>query len=110
MRSLKQLDLILRGDVLKAKPGEKILDFALGPLIVLNIVLAMTYGVCMGTFAVLGREVPEWQQVLASSVKVPLLFLITLIVTMPSLYVFSALLGTSLKPFQLLDHYGLRPN
>ena len=51
----------------------------------------------MGAFAVLGRDEPEWRQVMASAVKVPLLFAVTLLVTFPSLYVFAALLGSRLR-------------
>ena len=61
------------------------------------VVLAMIYGVCMGTFAVFRPKGADPMQVLASMVKVPLLFYLTLLVTFPSLYVFNALVGSRLR-------------
>lgn len=40
---------------------------------------------------------PEWRQLLAAVVKVPALFLLTLAITFPSLYVFNALVGSRLR-------------
>jgi hypothetical protein len=53
----------------------------------------------MGCYGLLTRgTVPDaWQQLLASAVKVPALFFLTLLVTFPSLYVFNALVGSRLK-------------
>jgi hypothetical protein len=61
------------------------------------IILAMIYGICMGTFAAFGVKGPGPIQILASMVKVPLLFYLTLLVTLPSLYVFNALVGSRLN-------------
>ncbi len=102
MNVLRQLDRILRGDALDRGPTGRRLDFAVAPLVVLAVLLAASYGACMGAFAVLARDTPEWRQVLASAVKVPLLFVLTLVVTFPSLYVFSALLGSRLRLPDLL--------
>ena len=57
----------------------------------------MSYGICMGIFAVFGEKGPTPMQVVASMVKVPLLFYLTLLVTLPSLYVFNALVGSRLS-------------
>ena len=43
-----------------------------------------------------------WEQLLASTVKVPLLFCLTLLVTFPSLYVFNALVGSRLSMVAML--------
>ncbi len=94
MSALRQLDRILRGEPLRDPSA---VSFALGPLVVLNVLLAATYGACLGAFAVLGRDDPEWRQVIASAAKVPLLFVVTLAVTFPSLYVFAALLGSRFR-------------
>ncbi len=51
----------------------------------------------MGTFALFRMKVPNVNQVVASMVKVPLLFYLTLLVTLPSLYVFNALVGSRLS-------------
>jgi hypothetical protein len=57
----------------------------------------MIYGVCMGSFAVFRAKGADPLQVVASMVKVPLLFYLTLLVTFPSLYVFNALVGSRLR-------------
>jgi hypothetical protein len=59
-------------------------------------VLGAAYGACMGVFALLREGRDGGLQMLASTLKVPLLFLLTLAVTFPSLYVFSALAGSRL--------------
>jgi hypothetical protein len=58
--------------------------------------LGMSYGFCMSSYAVL-RDDPQYMQVVASMIKVPLLFFLTLLVTFPSLYVFNALIGSRLS-------------
>ncbi len=60
------------------------------------VVLGGLYGFFMGWFSVRNGAELAGAQMLASMVKVPLLFLLTLIVTFPSLYVFNALLGSRL--------------
>ena len=60
------------------------------------IVLSMVYGACMGTFALFSGRSANMMQVLASMIKVPALFFLTLLVTLPSLYVFNALVGSRL--------------
>ena len=60
------------------------------------VLLAATYGMFMGLYAVFSREVHEYRQVLADMGKMPTLFLATLLICFPSLYVFSALLGSRL--------------
>ncbi|MHC5072716.1 MAG: hypothetical protein ACYTGO_19770, partial [Planctomycetota bacterium] len=60
------------------------------------VVLGMVYGLCMGIFALMRDPASGTQQMLASTLKVPMLFLLTLVVTYPSLYVFSSLAGSHL--------------
>ena len=96
MKGFKELDRILRGEA--AKPGEKP---TILPLLVANILLAAFYGLCMGIYGLSSREEPEYRQMLADAVKVPLLFVLTLFVTFPSLYVFNALVGSRLKLMDL---------
>jgi hypothetical protein len=60
------------------------------------IILAMSYGLCMGLFAVFREKGPSPMQIVASMIKVPLLFYLTLLVTLPSLYVFNSLVGSRL--------------
>jgi hypothetical protein len=97
MKGFKELDRILRGE--QSKPDEKPSIF---PLLVANILLAAFYGVCMGIYGLSSRgEQPEYRQMLADAFKVPLLFVLTLFVTFPSLYVFNALVGSRLKLMDL---------
>jgi hypothetical protein len=95
---LKHLDQLLRGrathpDLLQqGAPG-----LPLGRFFWLAVLLGAVYGFFMGWFAVASRDPPTYAQVLASAVKLPALFLLTLVVTFPSLYVFSALTGCRLS-------------
>jgi hypothetical protein len=100
MRGLREIDRILRGSATQptAEPGTS--PVALGPLLAANLLLAAFYGLCMGVFGIFGRPEPEFRQLLANIVKVPLLFGLTLFVTFPSLYVFNALVRS---PLGILD-------
>ncbi|HEX4610293.1 MAG TPA: hypothetical protein VH092_19035 [Urbifossiella sp.] len=94
MKGFQELDRVLRGEAARAgQPGPAV---SFLPLLTANVLLAAFYGVCMGVYGVSGRDEPEFRQMLADAVKVPLLFLLTLFVTFPSLYVFSALVGSRL--------------
>lgn len=96
---LKELDEVLRG-----RKGDRALLAAgtghihIRPLVSISIVLGVVYGLFMGLYAVLTRTPPCYMQMFASAVKVPILFILTLVITFPSLYVFSALLGVNLNP------------
>ena len=102
--SIQRLDRLLRGEA--TNPGalrDGTIDVPLRGLTVVILLLAMFYGACMGSFS-LFRGFPGtsiwWEerffQWLATTIKVPLLFLLTLIVTFPSLYVFNAMVGSRL--------------
>ncbi len=95
---LKELDRVLRGEATRmaALRGEDIQIPAAG-LSVVVFLLAVIYGVCMGCFALFRADGPVYMQVVASAVKVPALFFLTLAVTIPSLYVFNALVGSRLN-------------
>jgi len=96
---LKELDETLRGQ--KADPrmlAEGTAHIQIAPLVAASVVLGMIYGVCMGLYAVATRTPPCFAQLVTSAIKVPALFFLTLLVTFPSLYVFSALLGVRLGP------------
>ncbi len=64
-----------------------------------SLILGAFYGASMGLFSGLnaGAGNGSWLQVFASAVKVPILFLLTLVVTFPSLYVVSALARSRLQ-------------
>ncbi len=95
----KPLDRLLRGDLgVEIKQSNQEIAFPIGHVIVLTIILACLFGASIGSFtAVSARDTSQgWQQLLASTVKAPLLFYLTLLVTFPSLYVFNALMGSNL--------------
>src|SRR5271163_4360015 len=94
---VSQLDSILRGQAThpsRLQQGE--LNLQARGLLAMLTLLGMSYGFCMSWYAVL-RDDPQYMQVVASMIKVPLLFFLTLLVTFPSLYVFNALIGSRLS-------------
>ena len=94
----RELDRLLSGDLTRMPTlGEEGIGISPWRLSASITILAMSYGVCMGLFAAFGRGGPGPIQILASMVKVPLLFFLTLLVTLPSLYVFNALVGSRLS-------------
>ena len=97
-RGFRDLDRVLRGESTRpsALRGGSI-AVAPGRLTWAVTVLCMAYGACMGVFAVLSPGGPRSMQVVASMVKTPLLFYLTLAVTLPSLYVLNALVGSRLS-------------
>jgi hypothetical protein len=106
IRSLKQLDRILRGDATRMSSlATGRIEVSAGELAMVVALLGMIYGACMGAFAVIrtgGSTAEGWMQLLASAVKLPLLFGLTLVVTFPSLYVFNALVGSRLSSASVL--------
>jgi hypothetical protein len=95
---IRDLDRILRGEATRlAALRDETIDIRARGLAVVIFVLAVIYGLCMGCYAVFQPDGPVWLQLLASGVKVPALFFLTLVVTFPSLYVFNALVGSRLN-------------
>lgn len=100
---VKQLDQILRGQATQLPAlREGRIEVSAGGLCVVLVILGMIYGLCMGCFALTRGGGDAWKQVAASIGKVPMLFLLTLVVTFPSLYVFNALMGSRLTLRSLL--------
>lgn len=105
LKWVRQLDGILRGDATRLpalRDGR--IEVPIGGVTIVAIVLAAVYGLCMGAFAVIRTAWSETgitqdavMQLVASAVKLPLLFCLTLVVTFPSLYVFNALVGSRLS-------------
>jgi hypothetical protein len=102
-RSFGLLDRILRGELTHPSHlADGRLTFPVGGVSVVAVVLAMIYGACMGAYSIFRTfehlDQPEtYQQILASTIKTPALFLLTLLITFPSLYVFNALVGSRLN-------------
>ncbi len=93
------LDRLLRGGFTdpESLKGDGI-SIPIKTLVKMALVFGMLYGVMMGLFAVFSWEVKAdaVKQLIATAIKVPLLYLLTLLVTFPSLYVVSALARTRL--------------
>jgi hypothetical protein len=104
--ALRDLDRILRGDATQLEAlRESSLDVSVRRLAWLLVALGGIYGLCMGSYAVFRHNEPEYPyywQLLSTTLKVPALFLLTLAVTFPSLYVFNALVGSRLTMMPVL--------
>jgi hypothetical protein len=108
--ALRDLDDLLRGN--RTRPQElteRGFDVRARRMAITITFLCMLYGVCMGTFSLLKETPPtlndpsgRYLQVLASTLKTPALFFLTLLVTLPSLYVSNALVGSRLSAFNLI--------
>lgn len=95
--SIKQLDRILRGEATQPQHlRERGINVPVFGLVFLLILLGALYGVCMGVYSMTDSGNGDKRQILAAAIKVPSLFILTLIVTLPSLYVFNALIGSRL--------------
>lgn len=93
MRStLSRVDTLLRGGFTQRETlREGRVEVAVSHLAAAAVPLGVVYGVFMGLYAVIRGGPGSGLQLLATALKVPLLFLLTLLVTLPSLYVLSAL-------------------
>lgn len=94
----RQLDSVLRGDATRMsslRAGH--IDINICHVSTAVIAAAAFAGLCMGSYSVVRGGTDGLFQLLASAVKLPLLFILTLLVTFPSLYVFNALVGSRLK-------------
>jgi hypothetical protein len=91
------LDRVLRGE---ATRGGAVAVSA-RRLAAVSGLLGFAYGLCMGVFGVFNQEEPEFRLLFNGMFKVPALFLLTLAVTFPSLYMFNALVGSRLTPTAL---------
>ncbi|MCG3150300.1 MAG: hypothetical protein PCFJNLEI_03783 [Verrucomicrobiae bacterium] len=92
----RQVDGLLRGR--EAFSSEEALGKVQAKhLLVMVLLLAAVYGLFMGLYAVFSREVGEYRQMASCAFKVPALYVLTLFICYPSLYVFSTLLGSRLS-------------
>jgi hypothetical protein len=109
LKWLSHLDRLLRGETTRPqslRDGQITVDA--GGLAVMIVLLGAIYGLCMGSFSVLrdwddpAESNTRYLQLLATTIKVPALFYLTLLVTFPSLYVFNALVGSRLSLVNVL--------
>ncbi|WP_145188277.1 hypothetical protein [Planctomycetes bacterium Pla163] len=102
-RFFSTIDDLLRGNLTRREDlAAGRIDIPVRTLVVAGVLLGATYGVTMGLFAGLRSENPSFAQLLVTTAKVPLLFLLTLVVTYPSLYVVSAMFDSKLEHAQTL--------
>src|ERR1051325_5650285 len=95
--AIEELDRLLRGEATRLTALRRgTLELAAGGRAVVILLLGLFYGLCMGSFGLMQRGAIAMPQLIATTGKVPLLFLLTLLVTFPSLYVFNALVGSRL--------------
>ena len=95
---VRDIDALLRGSYTsKEQLQAGTVDVPVRTLAQAALVLGAVYGVMMGLFAVFTSGLGGLLQLVATTIKVPLLFMLTLVVTFPSLYVFSALARSRLK-------------
>lgn len=95
MQAFKSLDRILRGEATRKdslKEGK--IHIPLKQIFLVTVLLAAFHGICVGVFALFREDGAVPMQMIASAVKLPALFYLTLIITFPSLYVFNALVGS----------------
>src|SRR6266571_935262 len=85
------IDDLLRGDAVTRARSETARRFRLWQLLLLVVMFGLLYGAVMGSYGgVLGDR---WKQVIYSAVKVPLLLIGTFLLSLPSFFVISTLLG-----------------
>jgi len=100
---LRSIDDLLRGRFTRREDlADGRVEVPTPTLIGAGFLCGAVYGACMGIYAVLRPGEASVPQLLATTVKVPLLFLLTLLVTFPSLYVVSALFDSKLRFQQTL--------
>jgi hypothetical protein len=96
LNALRALDRIIRGEA-TTLPALHRGDFDIpiwGMCVVIDA-LGLVFGLCMGIFSLVNGN-HSAMQMLATTLKIPALFILTLLVTGPSLYVFNALVGSRL--------------
>ena len=99
MRSMfASLDDLLRGRLTARQDlAAGRVEIPVPTLVTVGLLLGAAYGVCMGLYSVFRGAEAAALRVLATTFKVPLLFVLTLAVTYPSLYVVSALFDSKLR-------------
>lgn len=103
LKWFKQLDTILRGDATSLSSlADAEIKIPVGGLSIAVLLLGAVYGSCAGSFAMIQTAGQAYKQFIASTIKLPMLFFLTLVVTFPSLYVFNALIGTRLSIVSVL--------
>ena len=85
------IDNLLRGQVTSVAPSEAARHLPLRRLLLLVVMFGLLYGGVMGSYG--GISGDRWKQVIYSAVKVPFLLIGTFLLSLPSFFVISTLLG-----------------
>src|SRR5258706_11268859 len=85
------IDNLLRGDVMTLAPSEPARQLGLRRLLLLGGMFGLLYGAGMGSYG--GVSGDRWEQGIYLAVKVPFLLIGTFLLSLPSFFVISTLLG-----------------
>src|SRR5256885_3623121 len=85
------IDSLLRGEVTSLAPSETPRHLPMQRLLLLVVMFGLLYGAVMGSYG--GVFGDRWKQVIYSAVKVPFLLIGTFLLSLPSFFVISTLLG-----------------
>jgi hypothetical protein len=88
---LMPIDHLLRGRVLAAPLGEDAQPLRLRRLLGVIVIFGLLYGAVMGSYGGVGGG--HWKQLIYSAVKVPFLLMATGVLSLPSFFVISSVLG-----------------
>ena len=102
VRFSRSLDRLLRGNATSAPDMEEgRIDAPAWELVLIALVLAAVSGIGIGSYALIrklfddkGATADALLQMVSSGLKLPVLFFLTLLITVPSFYVFNALIGS----------------
>jgi uncharacterized membrane protein YesL len=97
-----QIDGLLRAQRGDNEDAPVALAIGFRRAVLISLLLGSSYGLCMGLYSIRTNGVDGLAQMASSMIKLPLLFLSTLLITFPSLYVFGALAGSELDYRQSL--------
>jgi hypothetical protein len=94
--AIAALDHLIRGQLTRPDQVRSGESLPMKVFLPWAIALGATYGFFIGWYALTGGKSDAIKHVVSVMVKLPALFLLTLLVTFPSLYIFNALLGCRL--------------
>ena len=99
----KQLDRLLRGEATTSQALQfGSVMISLNKILLISILLAAFSGLCVGTYALVNGHDAIVQRMIATVLKIPTLFFLTLLITFPSLYAFNAIIGSRIEIVSLL--------
>ncbi len=101
---LKELDRLLRGDATRISAlryGS--IEIPVAGFLLVIVVLGLFYGLCMACYAMFNGADAIVLRLIATMLKVPTLFILTLAITFPSLYIFNSLVGSRLTMESVLQ-------